>query len=480
MSKEEILKVQTSVLKVNIHCDGCEKKIKKILRKIEGVYQSSIDAKEGKVTVSGLVDAETIVKKLNKAGKPAAIWGAKPGVVSQSQKPQLGEGDGATNGGAGEAEGSSSAVRDVKMVMPQPTPQQLEQLQQLQLKGTMPPFPAAAAAAAAPAAATAKDPKSVRFNLTEEELGDNGNEIGEEFDESDDGEFEDVDLNDNNSKMMLMKPTAMPPNMMGGGAAAGGSGNGGKKGNEIPMLMKGVANNGGGGKQNAGGGQGNSTGANNNGGGGAAKSQNGNGGGAGAGAAPGGGMMMGSRVVGGPMGGMPPQAAGMMRPPNMMGRASFPGVGQMGGGGPMSMPPVAAYHPHMSGKQPPAGVPLNGMPPNGMAGGPGFYQGGGSGMQSAVTPEMMQGAAGNHTMAQQQQQHMAMMQQQQQQQQMMMNGGHHGGNAGYPPMGYGGYGHGHGRPPMQYPMQYPAPPPNHAEPYNIFSDENLNSSCSVM
>ncbi|KAK3139309.1 hypothetical protein QOZ80_5AG0381140 [Eleusine coracana subsp. coracana] len=470
MSKEDILKVQTSVLKVNIHCDGCEKKVKKILRKIEGVYQSSIDAKEGKVTVSGLVDAETIVKKLNKAGKPAAIWGAKPGVVSQPQKLQLGEGDDATGEGAEEAEGSSSAVRDVKMVMPQPTPQQLEQLQQLQLKGTMPPFPAAAAAAAAPAAATAKDPKSVRFNLTEEELGDNGNEIDEEFDESDDGEFEDVDLKDNNSKMML-KPTAMPPNMMGGGAAAGGSGNGGKKGNEIPMLIKGVANNGGGGKQNAGGGQGNSIGANNNGGGGAAKSQNGNGGGAGA--APGGGMMMGSRGVGGPMGGMPPQAAGMMRPPNMMGRASFPAVGQMGGAGPMGMPPMAAYHPHMSGKQPPAGVPLNGMPPSGMAGGPGFYQGGGSGMQSALTPEMMPGATGNHAMAQQQ--HMAMMQQQQQQQ-MMMNGGHHGGNAGYPPMGYGGYGHGHGRPPMQY----PAPPPNHAEPYNIFSDENPNSTCSVM
>ncbi|KAK3136108.1 hypothetical protein QOZ80_5BG0428210 [Eleusine coracana subsp. coracana] len=475
MSKEDILKVQTSVLKVNIHCDGCEKKVKRILRKIEGVYQSSIDAKEGKVTVSGLVDAETIVKKLNKAGKPAAIWGAKPGVVSQPQKPQLEEGDGATSGGAGEAEGSSSAVRDVKMVMPQPTPQQLEQLQQLQLKGMkippefmnggkMPPFPPAAAAA--PAATTVKDPKSV-------------NEVDEEFDESDDGEFEDVDLNDN-SKMIMMTPTGMPPNMMGGDkkdSVAGGSGNGGKKGNEMPMLIKGVANNGGGGKQNAGGMQGNSTGANNNGGG---------GGGAGPGGRilPGQEKMMGSRGVGGPMGGMPPQAAGMVRPPNMMGRASFPGVGQMGGAGPMGMPPMAAYHPHMSGKQPPAGVvPLNGMPPSGMAGsgfsssgmppsgmaGSGFSS---SGMQSAVAPEMFQGAAGNHPMAEQQQ-YMAMVQQQQQQQQMMMNGG----NAGYPPMGYG---YGHGPPPMHYPMQYPTPPPNHAEPYNIFSDENLNSSCSVM
>jgi copper chaperone CopZ len=27
---------QTCVLKVNIHCDGCEKKVKKILHKIDG------------------------------------------------------------------------------------------------------------------------------------------------------------------------------------------------------------------------------------------------------------------------------------------------------------------------------------------------------------------------------------------------------------------------------------------------------------
>jgi hypothetical protein len=49
------------------------------------VYQSNIDAEQGKVTVSGLVDLEIIVKKLNKAGKPAALWGGKPDMVSQPQ-----------------------------------------------------------------------------------------------------------------------------------------------------------------------------------------------------------------------------------------------------------------------------------------------------------------------------------------------------------------------------------------------------------
>jgi hypothetical protein len=132
------------------------------------------------------------------------------------------------------------------------------------------------------------------------------------------------------------------------------------------------------------------------------------------------------------MGGMLPQQA-MMRP-NMMGGASFPGTGQMGG------------HPHMGAVQ--------GMPA------PGFYQGGasagGGGMPSGA--EMLQAAAAaGNPMAQQQ--YMLM-----QQRQMMMNG----------------HGHGHGgRPPMHYPMAYPMPPRSHAEQDSIFSDENPNS-CSVM
>ncbi|KAL5670299.1 hypothetical protein ACJX0J_022520, partial [Zea mays] len=70
----------TLMLRVNIHCDGCEKKVKKTLHKIDGVYQSSIDAEQGKVTVSGLLDPDTIIRKLNKAGKPAQLWGSKPGI----------------------------------------------------------------------------------------------------------------------------------------------------------------------------------------------------------------------------------------------------------------------------------------------------------------------------------------------------------------------------------------------------------------
>ncbi|KAK4759180.1 hypothetical protein SAY87_022311 [Trapa incisa] len=76
MSKEEFLKIQTCVLKVNIHCDGCRQKVKKILQKIEGVFTTKIESEIGKVTVSGNIDPAILIKKLIKAGKHAELWGA--------------------------------------------------------------------------------------------------------------------------------------------------------------------------------------------------------------------------------------------------------------------------------------------------------------------------------------------------------------------------------------------------------------------
>ncbi|RDX69776.1 Heavy metal-associated isoprenylated plant protein 37 [Mucuna pruriens] len=86
MTKEEdfkLLKIQTCVLKVNIHCDGCKQKVKKLLQRIEGVYQVQIDAEQQKVTVSGSVDSATLIKKLVRAGKYAELWSQK---TNQNQK----------------------------------------------------------------------------------------------------------------------------------------------------------------------------------------------------------------------------------------------------------------------------------------------------------------------------------------------------------------------------------------------------------
>ncbi|KAJ8754076.1 hypothetical protein K2173_001974 [Erythroxylum novogranatense] len=74
----ELLKYQTWNLRVSIHCEGCKKEVKKALQGIEGVYKTEIDPFQHKVTVTGNVDAETLIKKLVRSGKHAELWPEKP------------------------------------------------------------------------------------------------------------------------------------------------------------------------------------------------------------------------------------------------------------------------------------------------------------------------------------------------------------------------------------------------------------------
>ncbi|KAH0992923.1 hypothetical protein GBA52_004406 [Prunus armeniaca] len=71
----ESLKYQTWVLRVSMHCEGCKRKVKKVLQKIDGVYTTAIDSQQNRVTVTGNVDVQTLIKKLiMKAGKKAELW----------------------------------------------------------------------------------------------------------------------------------------------------------------------------------------------------------------------------------------------------------------------------------------------------------------------------------------------------------------------------------------------------------------------
>ncbi|KAL7090224.1 hypothetical protein ACP275_12G027000 [Erythranthe tilingii] len=74
----KFVKIETHILKVRIHCQGCMHKVKKLLRKIEGVYEVEIDAEEDKVTVTGNVDPTILIKKLAKSGKNAELWEISP------------------------------------------------------------------------------------------------------------------------------------------------------------------------------------------------------------------------------------------------------------------------------------------------------------------------------------------------------------------------------------------------------------------
>ncbi|KAH8489200.1 hypothetical protein Peur_059220 [Populus x canadensis] len=70
----DMLKYQTWFLKVSIHCEGCKKKVKKVLQSIDGVYKTEVDSHRHKVTVTGNVDAQTLIKKLVRSGKHAELW----------------------------------------------------------------------------------------------------------------------------------------------------------------------------------------------------------------------------------------------------------------------------------------------------------------------------------------------------------------------------------------------------------------------
>ncbi|RDX67781.1 Heavy metal-associated isoprenylated plant protein 36, partial [Mucuna pruriens] len=85
----EPLPCKTVLLRVSIHCQGCKRKVDKILRAIHGVYDVDIDLRQQKVAVAGNVNGEMLIKKLTKAGKHAELWPEKAESKKKKQaKPQ--------------------------------------------------------------------------------------------------------------------------------------------------------------------------------------------------------------------------------------------------------------------------------------------------------------------------------------------------------------------------------------------------------
>ncbi|KAI3448584.1 hypothetical protein Pfo_005249 [Paulownia fortunei] len=68
---------KTCILKASIHCEGCKRKVKKILTQLQGVDFVEVDTKQQRVTVTGSVYADALIKKLVKSGKHAEVWPQK-------------------------------------------------------------------------------------------------------------------------------------------------------------------------------------------------------------------------------------------------------------------------------------------------------------------------------------------------------------------------------------------------------------------
>ncbi|KAM7523707.1 hypothetical protein LguiA_013609 [Lonicera macranthoides] len=72
--KKKRKQLQTVDLKVRMDCDGCELKVKNALSSLSGVKSVDINRKQQKVSVSGYVEANKVLKKAKSTGKKAEIW----------------------------------------------------------------------------------------------------------------------------------------------------------------------------------------------------------------------------------------------------------------------------------------------------------------------------------------------------------------------------------------------------------------------
>ncbi|KAJ4819836.1 Heavy metal transport/detoxification superfamily protein [Rhynchospora pubera] len=61
-------------LKVGMHCDKCIKSIKKAIKKIDEMESYQLDSETNKITVTGNITTEEVVKALQKIGKSATSW----------------------------------------------------------------------------------------------------------------------------------------------------------------------------------------------------------------------------------------------------------------------------------------------------------------------------------------------------------------------------------------------------------------------
>ncbi|KAK1274574.1 Heavy metal-associated isoprenylated plant protein 26 [Acorus gramineus] len=65
-----------SIVELGVHmdCDGCEKRVRKAINKLEGVDSVDIDMDKQKVTVTGYIDQNKVLKTVRRTGRKAEFW----------------------------------------------------------------------------------------------------------------------------------------------------------------------------------------------------------------------------------------------------------------------------------------------------------------------------------------------------------------------------------------------------------------------
>ncbi|KAM0870944.1 hypothetical protein ACQ4PT_039709 [Festuca glaucescens] len=124
----EPVECQVLVLRVSIHCEGCKKKVKKVLQHVDGVFRCDIDGRRNRVTVtaSRKIDAGVLIARLHKSGKHAEPWPEEPKqeqpAESQSQETKNQADDASKPNEAAEKPAPEAAAEPSSVQPPAPEP----------------------------------------------------------------------------------------------------------------------------------------------------------------------------------------------------------------------------------------------------------------------------------------------------------------------------------------------------------------------
>ncbi|XP_042397303.1 heavy metal-associated isoprenylated plant protein 45-like [Zingiber officinale] len=61
-------------LMVHMDCDGCQRRVHRAIRKLNGVHSVDIDMDKQKVTVTGYVEEKKVIKAVRRTGRKAEFW----------------------------------------------------------------------------------------------------------------------------------------------------------------------------------------------------------------------------------------------------------------------------------------------------------------------------------------------------------------------------------------------------------------------
>lgn len=65
----------TVEVKIRMDCEGCERRVKNSVSSMKGIRSVEVNRNQSRLTVTGYVDAETVLKRVKAGtGKPAELW----------------------------------------------------------------------------------------------------------------------------------------------------------------------------------------------------------------------------------------------------------------------------------------------------------------------------------------------------------------------------------------------------------------------